>query len=161
MLRSPRCLGKRLANGGEVSFAHLPRFFPFLVLISIRGCVSPRAIMRPECSAKLGSIVALSGIASSTVRLIARLGYALDTLDIRSRSLRYTSACTPHSVVRLHFFFEVYLLLKNGVFWVVTPCGSCKNRRFGGTWRLLHQGDQVDLVFLRSVRRLLRGQVNK
>jgi hypothetical protein len=23
--------------------------------------------------------------------------------------------------------------LKNGVFWVVTPCGSCKNRRFGRT----------------------------
>jgi hypothetical protein len=22
---------------------------------------------------------------------------------------------------------------KNGVFWDVTPCGSCKNRRFGGT----------------------------
>jgi hypothetical protein len=32
--------------------------------------------------------------------------------------------------------------LKNGVFWVVTPCGSCKNRRFGGTWRLLLQGDK-------------------
>jgi hypothetical protein len=32
--------------------------------------------------------------------------------------------------------------LKNGVFWVVTSCGSCKNRRFGGTWRLLHQGDK-------------------
>jgi hypothetical protein len=31
---------------------------------------------------------------------------------------------------------------KNGVFWVVPPCGSCKNRRFGGTWRLLHQGDK-------------------
>jgi hypothetical protein len=29
--------------------------------------------------------------------------------------------------------------MKSGVFWVVTPCGSCKNRRFG----------------LRSVRRLL------
>jgi hypothetical protein len=24
-------------------------------------------------------------------------------------------------------------LLKNGFFWDVTPCGSCKNRRFGGT----------------------------
>jgi hypothetical protein len=24
--------------------------------------------------------------------------------------------------------------MKNAVFWVVTPCGSCKNRRFGGTW---------------------------
>jgi hypothetical protein len=32
--------------------------------------------------------------------------------------------------------------IKNGVFWVVTPCGSCKNRRFGRTWRLLHQGDK-------------------
>jgi hypothetical protein len=31
------------------------------------------------------------------------------------------------------------------VFWDVTPCGSCKNRRFGGT----------HFVFLRSVRRLL------
>jgi hypothetical protein len=27
--------------------------------------------------------------------------------------------------------------MKNGVFWVVTPCGSCKNRRFGGTWLLV------------------------
>jgi hypothetical protein len=23
--------------------------------------------------------------------------------------------------------------MKNGVFWDVTPCGCCKNRRFGGT----------------------------
>jgi hypothetical protein len=23
--------------------------------------------------------------------------------------------------------------MKNGVFWDVMPCGSCKNRRFGGT----------------------------
>jgi hypothetical protein len=23
--------------------------------------------------------------------------------------------------------------VKNGVFWDVTPCGSCKNRCFGGT----------------------------
>jgi hypothetical protein len=38
------------------------------------------------------------------------------------------------------------IVLKNGVFWVVTPCGSCKNRRFGGTWRLLHQGVIVTAV---------------
>jgi hypothetical protein len=31
---------------------------------------------------------------------------------------------------------------KNGVFWDVTPCGSCTNRRFGGIWCLLHQGDK-------------------
>jgi hypothetical protein len=35
--------------------------------------------------------------------------------------------------------------MKNGVFWDFTPCGSCKNRRFGGT----------HLVFSRSARRLL------
>jgi hypothetical protein len=34
--------------------------------------------------------------------------------------------------------------MKNGVFWVVTPCGSCKNRR-----------SLRRKVFLRSVRRLL------
>jgi hypothetical protein len=43
--------------------------------------------------------------------------------------------------------------LKNGVFWVVTPCGSCKNRRFGGTWRLLHHTLRRNTI--RSVRRLL------
>jgi hypothetical protein len=43
-----------------------------------------------------------------------------------------------------HVRFEVFsaLTMKNGVFWVVTPCGSCKNRCFGGTWRLLHQSDK-------------------
>jgi hypothetical protein len=31
--------------------------------------------------------------------------------------------------------FEVFtaVTMKNAVFWDVTPCGSCKNRRFGGT----------------------------
>jgi hypothetical protein len=40
--------------------------------------------------------------------------------------------------------FEVLtaVTMKNGVFWNITPCGSCKNRRFGGTSRLLHRGDK-------------------
>jgi hypothetical protein len=33
--------------------------------------------------------------------------------------------------------------MKNAVFWDVTSCGSCKNRRFGGTYRLLHHGGRV------------------
>jgi hypothetical protein len=54
-----------------------------------------------------------------------------------------------HLVGSILVRFEVFtaVTMKNGAFWVVTPCGSFKNRRFGGTWRLL--------VFLRSVRRLL------
>jgi hypothetical protein len=32
--------------------------------------------------------------------------------------------------------------MNNTVFWVVTLSGSCKNRRFGGTYRLNHQGEK-------------------
>jgi hypothetical protein len=39
--------------------------------------------------------------------------------------------------------------MKNGVLWVVTACGSCKNRRFGGNTK------KYQVVFLRNVRRLL------
>jgi hypothetical protein len=41
--------------------------------------------------------------------------------------------------------FEVFTAvpMKNGVFWDVTPCGSCKNRCFGGTQRLLHRVTRI------------------
>jgi hypothetical protein len=32
--------------------------------------------------------------------------------------------------------------MKNAIFWNVTPRGSCKNRCFGGTYRLHHQGEK-------------------
>jgi hypothetical protein len=32
--------------------------------------------------------------------------------------------------------------IKNWVLWDVMQCGSCKNRRFGGTWLLHNQGDK-------------------
>jgi hypothetical protein len=32
--------------------------------------------------------------------------------------------------------------MKNVVFWDVTPCGSCKNRRFGEKYRLHHHGEE-------------------
>jgi hypothetical protein len=38
---------------------------------------------------------------------------------------------TVIAYVRFELFTAV--TMKNGVFWDVTPCGSCKNRRFGGT----------------------------
>jgi hypothetical protein len=33
--------------------------------------------------------------------------------------------------------------MKNAVFWDVKPCGSCDNRRFVGTYRLHHQGENI------------------
>jgi hypothetical protein len=39
------------------------------------------------------------------------------------------------SFIRVSRIDELGTTLKNGVFWVVTPCGSFKNRRFGGIWQ--------------------------
>jgi hypothetical protein len=36
--------------------------------------------------------------------------------------------------------------MKNVVFWDVTSCDSCKNRRFGGRYWLYHQGDKKRLA---------------
>jgi hypothetical protein len=38
------------------------------------------------------------------------------------------------------------VIMKNGVFWDVTQCGSCKNRRFGGTYHLHHQDDKNNVL---------------
>jgi hypothetical protein len=64
--------------------------------------------------------------------------------------LNYQTTHSPHKyrpgdkiVVDL-VRFEVFtaMTMKNGVFWDVTPYGSCSNRRFRGTWRLPFQGDK-------------------
>jgi hypothetical protein len=34
------------------------------------------------------------------------------------------------------------VIMKNAIFWDAASCGSCKNRTFGGTYRLHHQGDK-------------------
>jgi hypothetical protein len=36
--------------------------------------------------------------------------------------------------------------MMNAIFWDVTPCGSCRKRRFGGTYRLHHLGDKNRLA---------------
>jgi hypothetical protein len=37
--------------------------------------------------------------------------------------------------------FEVFtaMTMKNAVLWNATPCGSCRNQRFGGTYHFHHQ----------------------
>jgi hypothetical protein len=47
--------------------------------------------------------------------------------------------------------FEVFtavpmMTMKNGVFWDMMPCDSCKIRRFGGQFRLHHQGEKNQRV---------------
>jgi hypothetical protein len=47
---------------------------------------------------------------------------------------------SPERYLRFEIFSEV--TMKNTVFWDVTPCGSCKDQRFGGTYGLYYQGDK-------------------
>jgi hypothetical protein len=54
--------------------------------------------------------------------------------------IQLTTCESNPSLVRFEVFTAV--TMKNGVFWDVTPCGSCKTRRFGGFWCILHQGDK-------------------
>jgi hypothetical protein len=53
------------------------------------------------------------------------------------------NAISQRGIGYIRFEVSTAVTMKNVVFCDVTPCGSCKNRRFG------------DFVFLRSVRRLL------
>jgi hypothetical protein len=51
--------------------------------------------------------------------------------------------------------------MKNSVFWDITSCGSCKNRRLGGTSRLHHQGGENRRARnnFRSVLRVFENRV--
>jgi hypothetical protein len=43
----------------------------------------------------------------------------------------------------VRFQVSTAVTMKNSVFWNVTPCGSCKSRRFGGACRLHLQGREI------------------
>jgi hypothetical protein len=68
--------------------------------------------------------------------MIATTDQVLKPSDFES----YRLSSEPFRLLRFEVFTAV--TMKNGVLWDVTPCGSCKNRRFGGTQLLLHQGDE-------------------
>jgi hypothetical protein len=46
----------------------------------------------------------------------------------------------PDGSCYLRFDISTVVTMKNAVFWDVTPCGCCRNRRFGGTYCFHHQG---------------------
>jgi hypothetical protein len=56
----------------------------------------------------------------------------------------FTSTKTTDKITVLRVRFEVFtaVTMKNAVFWDVITCGSCKNWRFGGKYRLHHHGDE-------------------
>jgi hypothetical protein len=69
------------------------------------------------------------------------LGYKIPVRT--SHETHYVSA-TESSLLMLCkiWGFQDSRWLKNVVFWDATPCGSCKNGRFGGMCRIHHQVDK-------------------
>jgi hypothetical protein len=67
-------------------------------------------------------------------------GITVTVLDVTYRPVFYLkhtmgNVCTSQETHYVSVRFDVFtaVTLKNGLFWDVTPCGSCKNGRFGGT----------------------------
>jgi hypothetical protein len=58
----------------------------------------------------------------------------LADINVQAEGLQEKAAAQADISLK-HVRFEVFtaVTMKNGVFWDVMPCGSCKNRRFGGT----------------------------
>jgi hypothetical protein len=64
---------------------------------------------------------------NASIIRVARIG-ELGTLAVTS------NRCTLSQAYRnVRFQVSMAATMKNGVFWDVMPCGSCKNRRFRGT----------------------------
>jgi hypothetical protein len=57
------------------------------------------------------------------------------------------------------FYGEIKLNLMIIIFWEMTPCGSYKNRRFGGSYRLHLQGARVRAGTERSCKLLYRQRL--
>jgi hypothetical protein len=69
--------------------------------------------------------------ASSWNLLTKELDVAQD--NALSHSSYFTCWILYQNMYRLRFEVFTAVTTKNGVFWDVMPCGSCKKRRFGGT----------------------------
>jgi hypothetical protein len=65
--------------------------------------------------------------AKALVRMVDGSDVSHDASQSNDRRLRDERLFPSPTRVRFEFFTAV--TMKNGVFWDVTPCGSCKNRR--------------------------------
>jgi hypothetical protein len=74
-----------------------------------------------QCNASYANISGV-GTASRDSRVLHQWGVGAPSVGVGTVNM-------------VHVRFEVFtaVTMKNGVFWDVTPCGFCKNRRFGGT----------------------------
>jgi hypothetical protein len=59
-----------------------------------------------------------------------------------SQETHYVFATEPSRLMLYKVWDFHAVTMRSAVFWDVTLCGSCKNRDFGGTYHLYHQGEK-------------------
>jgi hypothetical protein len=91
------------------------------------GMLRPVALVRTDVSEELSA---------SFIRVtrIGELGTKLAVSRNRRtlQKVEFKLFLTLANVVYERFEVFTAVSMKNGIFWNVTTCGSCKNRRFGG-----------------------------
>jgi hypothetical protein len=98
-------------------------YFPFWSIVKLLRNKTSRTLPRPFCGAPVGESTHMNKWRRDRcVVFLLRAPRVLGTVAARNNVV---------SIVRFEVFTAV--TMKNGVFWDVTPCGSCKNRRFEGT----------------------------
>jgi hypothetical protein len=82
----------------------------FLALISVKGSVDPRSIVRLEGLGELKYPMSSSGIESATFRLVS------------CASINYAAACPLKELVGIRFEGFKAVKIHIVVFWVIKPC---------------------------------------
>jgi hypothetical protein len=107
----------------------------FMVLISLTECVEPIVIVLGG-GGELNKNVAYETFGQ--MHVIETLKHVYSNYwnyDAKKTQIYVSSWCGDNRNTNTND-------KKNAVFWDITLPGSCKNRRFGGTCRLHHQGDK-------------------
>jgi hypothetical protein len=90
----------------------------------------------PYCANKGTHLTTPQKLLNSLERKENRRHTCCSTLKLANIFTLYVYlSCEVRQRLQHYLGFEIFTVvnMKNGDFWDVTPCGSCKNRRFGGT----------------------------
>jgi hypothetical protein len=63
---------------------------------------------------------------------------------VRTSHETHSFSATESSRCYVRFQVSTAVTMKNAVYWGVTPCGYCKNRRFGGTCHIIIRVTRID-----------------